>query len=249
MPDLYSYWRADRPTEGFYTSELSAAPAQPVQPVRTFLPYDYEPRYAYPLLVLFHGRGGNEESVLRLAPKLSRRNYVAISLRGPEQIGLRSDGRPACGWSDGPDATERLTEYVVRAVEQTRRTYHIHSERIYLVGIYEGAAAAYRAAFELGDRVAGVAALNGGLPRPTDGSPVFRLDQLRDRRVLIGHGLANALVPHSSAERDRRLLYAAGANVKLHTYATTHRLHVDMLRDLNRWVIGHVNAEHDMLVL
>ena len=51
--------------------------------VRTFLPTGYEPNYAYPLLVFFHGHGGNEEQVLRLSPRLSRRNYICIGLRGP----------------------------------------------------------------------------------------------------------------------------------------------------------------------
>jgi phospholipase/carboxylesterase len=243
MPDIHSYWRTDRPAEGFYTSELPAEPA--AQTVRTFLPDGYEPRYPYPLLVLFHPHGGNEETVLRLAPRVSRRNFVAISLRGPERLGSGVGGRPACGWGDDPEV---VTDYLVRAVEQTRRTYHVHSERVYLVGVYEGSAAAYRAAFELGDRVAGVASLNGGLPRPAAGCPLFRLDQVRHLRVLIGHGIANAVVPHAAAERDRMVLYAAGADVRLETYPTTHKLHPDMLKDLNRWVISHVNAGHDLYV-
>jgi hypothetical protein len=32
-------------------------------------------------------------------------------------------------------------------------------------------------------------------------------------------------------------------DVRLHTYPTTHRLHPDMLRDANRWVMEQVTAE------
>jgi phospholipase/carboxylesterase len=234
MPDTHTHWRTDRPVDGFYTTELGA---DPTQPVRTFLPDDYLPRYPYPLLVLFHPHGGNEEQVLRLAPRLSRRNFVAIGLRGPERVGDRPDGSPACGWG----AADGLTETLLRAVEQTRRTYHIHSERVFLVGVGDGAAAAYRAAFALGDRVAGVAALNGTLPRAANGAPLFRIDQVRRLRVLIAHG---AGVP---ADRDHRVFYAAGADVRRITYPTG-RLCPEMLKDVNRWVIGQVNAEHDVLV-
>ncbi len=62
-------WRTFRPAEGFYTSEVEAP--RPL-PVRTFLPTGYEPKYPYPLLVFFHGHGGNEEQSVRLAPRLSR---------------------------------------------------------------------------------------------------------------------------------------------------------------------------------
>ncbi|OWK41065.1 alpha/beta hydrolase [Fimbriiglobus ruber] len=241
MPHTHSYWRTDRPAEGFYTTEL---PFEPAQTVRTFLPEQYEPRYPYPLLVLFHPRGGNEEQVLRHVPRLSRRNFVAISLRGSETFGVRADGRSAYGWG----AADDVADYLTRAVEQTRRTYHIHSERIYLVGVNEGAAAAYRAAFALGDQIAGVAALNGALPRPTDGNPLFRLDQVRKLRVFMAHGADNVALPPASIVRDHKLLYAAGATVLRQTYDTTHRVHPDMLRDLNRWIIGHVNTTHELLI-
>ena len=59
--------------------------------------------------------------------------------------------------------------------------------------------------------------------------------------MFIGHGIANAILPLNSARSDFRLLYTAGLDVRLHTYATTHRLHPDMLRDINRWIIEQCN--------
>lgn len=236
----HASWRLDRPAEGFYSTEL---PSRPTAAVRTFMPDGYEPRYPYPLLVMFHGRGGNEEQVLRLAPRMSRRNFLSVSMRGPELLGSRTDGRPACGWGEGADEGA-IDDYLIDTVEQTRRTYHIHSERVYLVGVCEGAAVAYRAAFALAGKVAGVISLNGAMPKPTPGVPMFRYDAVRGLRVMIGHGIANSVIPYTSAERDRQLLYTAGADVKLNPYPATHKLHSDMLRDVNRWVIGHVNAAY-----
>lgn len=135
-----------------------------------------------------------------------------------------------------------LNEYLVESIKQTRRIYHIHSERVYLVGINEGAEAAYKLGFSLGDKIAGVVSLNGAMPKPQPGKPLFRLNAIRDLPVLIGHGIANSVLPYSMAMRDRNLLYTAGANVKIHSYASTHKIHPDMLRDLNRWVMGHVNS-------
>jgi phospholipase/carboxylesterase len=240
MPEI-NYWRTDRPAGGGPTIQ---PPADPVLPVRTFLPDQYEPRYPYPLVVLFHDRGGNEDQVLRLAPRVSAQNFIYISLRGPEQLGKRADGRPACGWAH-PDAATMFPEYVRLAVEMTRQTYHIHSERIYLAGVNEGCDAAFRAAFGLGDRIAGLIALNGAMPRPTPGVPLFRFDALRNLRVFLGHGVANLGCPRATAERDYRLLYAAGADVHTRTYPTSHKVHADMLRDVNRWIIGNVNAEYE----
>ena len=231
-------WRAFRPAEGFYTSELQSPRRLPV---RTFLPTGYEPKYAYPLLVFFHGHGGSEEQILRLAPRLSRRNFICIGLRGPEPIGPRLDGRLGYSWGvEAPD-DELIEDYVLRAVEQARRSYHIHSERIYLAGFREGATLAYRLGLIFPDKFAGIIALNGAMPRR--GGPLLRLPEVRQLRVLIGHGIANAVVPLSLARTDYRLLYTAGLAIEMHTYPATHRLHPDMLRDINRWIIARCSEE------
>jgi len=232
-------WPGYRYGEGFYTSEVHTPRRLPV---RTFLPTGYEPKYAYPLLVFFHGHGGSEERVLRLAPKLSRRNYICISLRGLQHAGLRPDGKQTYTWGlDGPlDA--QVEDYVFEAIAQTRRSYHVHSERIFLAGICEGASLAYRIGLSFPERVAGIISLNGALPR--QGGPLLlKWKQARALKVMIGHGIANPMCPLSMARADYQLLWNAGLAVNLHTYRTTNRLHADMLRDINRWVMDAISEE------
>lgn len=235
MAFLDLMWRTLRPKEGFYTSEI---PALRPLPVRTFLPVSYEPRYPYPLIVFFHGHGGNEEQILRLAPKLSRRNYISIGLRGPLELGPRKDGRLGYSWGGASQAT-LIEDYVLHAVEQTRLNYHVHSERIYLAGIAEGAELAYRMALTFPEKIGGVISLNGAMPRLH--RPLFRFASVRELSVFIGHGIADPVVPLSLAKQDCRLLSAAGVDVQMRTYPTTHKLHPDMLRDINRWIIARCN--------
>jgi len=236
MPFTHLSWRLFRPTEGFYTSEVQAPERLPI---RTFLPTGYEPNYPYPLLVFFHGQGGNEEQILRLAPRLSRRNYICIGLRGSQRAGPRSDGSPGYTWPADGQCDATVEDYVLHAVEQTRRNYHVHSERIYLAGICEGAMLAYRLGLAFPERFAGMVSLNGSLP--PRGSLFLRLPEIRALRVFIGHGIANAVVPLTTARSDFRLLYTAGLDVRLHSYPATHRLHPDMLRDINRWIMEECN--------
>jgi phospholipase/carboxylesterase len=238
MPHSNLFWRTFRPPEGFYTSEVEAPQALPV---RTFLPTGYEPNYPYPLLVFFHGHGGSEEQIMRLAPRLSRRNYVCIGLRGPEMIGSRPDGRLAYSWASQGEHDSAVEDYVLRAIEQTRRNYHVHSERIYLAGFCEGAGFAYQLGLTFPERFAGVISLNGALAR--QGAPLLRFPEVRGLRVFIGHGIANAVVPLSLARADHRLFYAAGMPVHMQTYPANHRLHPHMLRDVNRWIIDSIGEE------
>ncbi len=238
MPRTTMTWQIP-PAEGFYASDL---PTMQTQTVRTFLPTGYEPNYAYPLVVLFHGDGGTDEQVLRLAPRISRRNYICISLRGPDRLGSSDENAPTYSWGNG-EHDAFIEEYMLRAVEQTRRCYHVHSERIYLAGIWEGAALAYRLGLSMPEKVAGIISLNGAMPRPTNGEPLFRFPDVRQLKVFIGHGATNPVLPLETARRDFRVLYGAGANVQFQTYPTTEQMHPHMFRDVNRWIMKNVHAE------
>jgi phospholipase/carboxylesterase len=232
-----------RPEEGFYSSEVHSPRRLPI---RTFLPTGYEPNYAYPLLVFFHGHGDNEERILRMAPRLSRRNYICIGLRGTQLLGERKDGTLGYTWANNGRCQTLVEDYVFRAIEQTRRSYHVHSERIYLCGFCEGAPLAYRLGLDFPERFAGAISLNGSLP--PRGSLFLRLPQVRQLSVFIGHGIANSVIPLTSARSDFRLLYTAGLKVQLHTYPATHRLHSHMLRDINRWIMAMCNGVEESVL-
>ena len=227
--------RLARPAEGFYTSEVQTPRTWPV---RTFLPTGYEPNYPYPLLVFLHGNGGSEKQILRLAPRLSRRNYICIGLRGPIPASPCADGQGTYSWGNSSPSNALVEEYVFRAVEQTRRQFHVHSERIFLAGFCEGATLAYNLGLMFPDRFAGIIAMNGCMAR--HGGPLLRLPDVRKLKVLIGHGVANAIVPQCLARDDQRLLYSAGLAVKMHSYTTNHRIHPDMLRDIDRWIMRQI---------
>ena len=225
------------PAEGFYSAEVETLQGRPVH---TFVPTGYEPNYPYPLVIFFHGHGGDEEQVLNLAPSISRRNYIGIALRGPVALGPSDEGEPGYSWDADAVSDSAVEDYVFRAIQQTRRRFHVHSERIFLAGFWEGATIAYRLALTYPEKFGGMIALNGTMPRRC---PLFRLDELRRLRVMIGHGNANPLVPVSLARRDFRLLYTAGLPVKFNTYTTTHRLHTDMPRDVDRWIQSTIELD------
>jgi phospholipase/carboxylesterase len=232
-----------------------------------FIPQRYEPNYPYPLLVLFHGRGGDEQQMVRSMPAMSWRNYVGLGLRGPETH-LRW-GRPE-GYSWGPafarpdrnaspapppvseaevvrqrlwggavDPVDVLEDGVFNAIRQTRRALHVHSERIFLFGIGEGAAVAYRIGLSYPERFAGIVAINGYIPGGF--RPLGRLKACRDLGlgILVVHGEWNARIPVRAARRDVAALRAGGLQVAFQSYPCAHRITAPMLSDVDTWLINH----------
>jgi len=248
----------------------SEAGAGPLVEAR-FVPRRYEPNYAYPLLVLLHARGGDEQQMVRSMPAMSWRNYVGLSLRGPEAV--TRQGRPVGhGWgpdfgrpdrdrdrgpiapglpdaelfrrrlaAEEPDAIDRLEDGIFTAVRQTRRALHVHSERIFLVGCGEGAAVAYRVAMAHPERFAGVVAINGWLPGGF--RPLGRINECRSLRVLVVHGEWNGRVPVEHARRTVATLRDGGLKVAFQSYPCAHRLTSHMLSDVDTWLINQCTRE------
>ena len=250
----------DRRTTLPFEASIGAAPLVEAR----FIPQRYEPNYAYPLLVLFHGRGGDEQQMVRSMPAMSWRNYVGVGLRGQEVM-ARRDGAMGFGWGPAfarpdrrrgrlvPEAfdpailrrrlqfgsagpLDELEEGVFEAVRQARRSLHVHSERIFLVGVGEGAAVAYRMGLMHPERFAGVVAINGWVPGGF--RPLARLKAARELRILVVHGEWNGRAPVQAARHDVAILRAGGLHVAFQSYPCAHRLTSPMLADVDTWLMN-----------
>lgn len=222
-----------------------------------FVPTKYEPRYAYPLLVLFHGRGGDEQQLLKLMPQLSNRNYVAVALRGPASTRVRRDGSVGYCWAQAgrgarvgegaatalqprvpqirDTSCDFLAKYVSDAIAEVRARLNIHTGRVFLMGYGEGAAAAYRLGLGMPSRFAGLVAVNGWIPK--NHGPLIWLPEARRLNVLIAHGRNNRLVPLAMAEHAHRLLHTAGIDTELKSFDSDHRIGQPMLRHIDHWLM------------
>jgi phospholipase/carboxylesterase len=234
-----------------------------------FIPRQYEPNYAYPLLALFHARGGDEEQLVRAMPALSWRNYVGLALRGPQPV-IKRDRLAGFGWGrefehpdrcrgprrpagreadvvrrllfdPDPEVFDALEEPVFSAILQTRQLLHVHSERIYLMGCGEGAAVAYWLGLAYPERFAGIVAINGWLPVGL--RPLGRLRACRDLPILVVHGAWNTKAPLHEARRNVATLRAGGLRVAFQSYPCSHRLTTPMLADVDTWLMGHCTGQ------
>src|SRR5262249_40951976 len=244
-------------------SSPTASRARPLVEAR-FIPRQYEPNYAYPLLVLFHGRGSDEEQLVRAMPALSWRNYVGLALRGPEPV-VKRDRLVGFGWGRQfeppdrirarrpgdlseaeivrrilldaePEPYDGFEEAVFSAILRTRQLLHVHSERIYVMGCGEGAAGAYWLALTSPERFAGVVAINGWLPVGL--RPLGRLKACRDFPVLVVHGAWNNRTPLHEVRRHVATLRAGGLRVAFQSYPCSHRLTSPMLADVDTWLMS-----------
>lgn len=211
-----------------------------------FTPLHYEPGYAYPLVVWLHGPGTDERQLIRLMPKISLRNYVAVAVRGLETPSPRScsaskggtghGARPRYGWPQTRDAIAEASQRVFRAIEIACSKRHIHPRRIFLAGSRSGGTMAFRIVLQEPSYFAGVISLGGRLP---SGHLFLRnFSKLGHLEVLLGVTRNSPCFPTTLVCENLRILHRAGVGgIMLREYPPGWHLSFSMLRDVDRWLM------------
>jgi phospholipase/carboxylesterase len=217
--------------------ELSPRWRPATRPRGIFVPENYEPNYAYPLIVWLHNAGRNEHELAEIVPHISTRNYIGLALRGTVQQSENDDGRH--GWSRSLQIRDAFEQELHSAVCNLRQEYHIHSERIFLMGAGDGGTAAWDLFLNRPEWFGGAAVLNGAFPWRD--RPLRQFHQLRGKSVFLATKTKKRRTVREM-ERAGRLLYTAGLEVAVRRYRSASGQSPAILRNIDRWIMETIGG-------
>ena len=173
------------------------------------VPARYRPGRPLPLVLSFHGGGGNMEIQAndRFYGLISHAEKAGYVVAFPNGFSRLRSGKLAT-WNAGlccGQARDRNVDDVgfVRAVvADLQKRLDIDPRRIYAQGMSNGGMFSYRLACEMADTFAAIAAVAGtdGLPacEPSRAVPVLHIHALDDDRVLFNGGSGSASATHAN---------------------------------------------------
>jgi phospholipase/carboxylesterase len=191
-------------------------------------------------LVLFHGRGADENDLFPLLDMLDpERRLLAVTPRGPLQLPPGGAHWYAVREIGYPDPQTFLSAY-----EEASRFVDELDEppaRIVLGGFSQGAVMTYAVGLGAGrPRPAALIALSGFVPT-VEG---FELDLSPPLPpVAIGHGTFDSVIPVEWGRRARELLTEAGAEVLYRESPIPHTIDPRFLRELGSWITDVMQRE------
>lgn len=156
---------------------------------RTFLihaPDRPPPPGGFPLVLAFHGGGGQAPSMARLTRldvEADQRGFIVVYPNGIDRH-----------WNDGRASIKRKVDdigFVAALLDQVEQTYPVDRGRIYATGMSNGAIFAERVGCDLSDRVAAIAPVAGTLA--SELAPSCR--PARPVSVLQVGGAADPIMP------------------------------------------------------
>jgi phospholipase/carboxylesterase len=201
--------------------------------VQRLRPADGDPEGA---LVLFHGRGTDENDLFPLLDELDpQRRLLGATARAPLTL-------PPGGWHwyvirqvgfPDPETFNSTFELAGGWLDDLLAEAGVPLDRTILGGFSQGAVMAHSLGESaLRPRPAGVLGLSGFIPR-VEG---FELGDVTGLPVAIGHGIQDPIIPVDFGRDARDRLTAAGADVIYRESPMPHTIDPAFLADLRGWV-------------
>jgi polyhydroxybutyrate depolymerase len=170
-----------------------------------------------PLVIAFHGGGGNGAQVAKsagLIDKAAKEGFILALPEGSSRFGKLET------WNAGGCCAYAMREkiddigFIRSMIDELERTRPVDPKRVYVVGMSNGGMMAERVAIELGDRIAGGAVLVGALfgnePRPVAAVPVLIVNAEKDEQVPVAGGTSTTgIVRRSQGMPYKPSRYAA----------------------------------------
>jgi phospholipase/carboxylesterase len=220
------------------SSRVCARTRRVSRPRGVFVPQNYEPNYAYPLIVWLHDAGRSEREIAEVLPRISMRNYLGLAPRGTARAQGDSQNDDRFAWSRSDRSCVAFQDELCAGVRQLRRDFHVHTERVFLIGAGDGGTMAWDLFLSRPEWFAGVAVLGGRFPLRQ--RPLRRFRQLQGRRLFLSSDGRDA-GEMVRAKRVGRLMHNAGLDVSLRTHSG-NRSSRSLLRQIDRWIMQGIGG-------
>jgi len=200
---------------------------------------------APPLLLLLHGVGSNEEDLFGLAPYLDER-FLVVSARAPVTLDyggygwFRIDFTPRGMVADVEQAKKSLA-MLPGFVDELVETYGADGRRVYLMGFSQGAMMSIALTLTRPEKVAGVVAMSGRLPRQVLELEPDR-EALNGKPVLVTHGLYDSMLPIENGRAVRDYFSALPVGLTYREYPMAHEVSMESLRDVTTWLTNVLDS-------
>ena len=204
------------------------------------------PEGGYPLLLLLHGYGSNEEDLMGLSPYLDGR-FLLASVRAPHSLDMGGyawfslDFTPE-GLVPHFDEARIASTQILELLDGLKSDYPVDPTRVCLLGFSQGASMAVSVGLGVPEAVAAVVSLSGYCPPEV--VPDVLSSALDGLPVLMTHGQYDPVIPIGQGQESRDVLARMPVALDYREYPMGHEINTECLQDLATWLAGLLDKKN-----
>ncbi len=174
------------------------------------VPPGYNKSQPTPVVLNFHGGGGNPEAQRNSSQMdltSNRAGFIAVYPQGTNSTprrrrlrimpqGFTWNAGTCCGWAQDNKIDD--VGFTVALLDDLARQFNVDPKRVYATGYSNGAIMCYRLACELSDRIAAIAPVSGPMEMP-------KCNPSRPVSIMHFHGTQDQYAPFAGGKGQRSL--------------------------------------------
>lgn len=193
----------------------------------------------YPLLLMLHGIGSNENDLFSFVNEINDQ-YLVVSVRAPNSLGYGG-----YSWFDmdfsGNEIDYDFSEVqssksiLLQFIKELEVIWPISRQEIMLMGFSQGAVLSYNLALNNPGRIAAVVAMSGYIPE--EQFKTFTYEKaLKNLNFFVTHGTEDDIIPIDLARKSVAFLEKHDLHVLYKEYTMGHAIAPPCLSDVINWV-------------
>ncbi|MEW9668991.1 alpha/beta hydrolase [Ammoniphilus sp. 3BR4] len=205
------------------------------------LPANREKEKKYPVIYAMHGKGSNEQNMLRLLQGLEN-DFILIGIRGGipqgngyEYFSIKSIGNP------NRDSFDKSVKDIESFIEYAKQSYPIETNHQYLLGFSQGAILAMTLALTMGNQIKGIVALNGYVPLFVKDE--YPIKSVEDLSIYISHGEYDPVFPLTIGKENEAYFREKSQNVHFTAYAVGHEVSYENQQEFIKWLYNDLRPK------
>lgn len=167
------------------------------------LPPNYSKEKPLPLVLVFHGGGGNAQNMVNMSgfnQKADEENFIVVYPNGSgrtDNILLTFNAIGCCSYAMQQNVDD--VKFISKLIDKVSKVYAVDTKRVYATGFSNGGLISNRLAAEIPEKLAAIAPVSGTIfessPKPKG-----------KVAVLIIHGIKDSAVPYEGGNSQRSLV-------------------------------------------
>lgn len=225
---------------------------------RIYIPKSYDGHKATPVVLVFHGGGGDPDGMMKLCgmnAKAEQAGFIAVYPFGTGRFGdrlLSFNGGECCGYALDNNVDD--VGFVRALLDDLATAVSVDADRVFATGLSNGGIMAHYLASELSDRIAAIAPVGGPLmlekPRNSRAVPVMQFHGTKDEFAPFQGGFGkgflgrNGITSFRSVEHTlQSWVQANGCRTEPETVKLPDKAADGMLVTRKTWTGGRKGSE------
>lgn len=194
----------------------------------------------YPVIIMLHGYGSDENDLFSFAPELDE-EYMVLSVKAPYALQPYGNAWYAINFDaeqgkfSDIEQAKKSRDIIIKFIEEVQEHFQLKPERVHLLGFSQGTILSFAVALSRPDLIHRVIGLSGYIDTNML-VPNYANNNFNNLKIYNSHGSVDQVIPVKWARKNKAMLKELGITNVYEEFPVGHGVNPQNFMSFKRWL-------------